>query len=58
MLPNLDENPRKSGLCVGGRSLLKMPGEKSFWGGIENFKIFPGGGTDLDDTVYWKWHFH
>ena len=52
MLPNLDENPRKSGLCVGGRSLLKMPGEKSVWGGIENFRFCLGGELTLDDTMF------
>ena len=48
MFPNLNENPRKSGL--GGESLLKMPGKKSFWGEIENFR-FCLGGTDP------RWHY-
>ena len=50
MFANLDENSRKSGLW-GGKSLLKMPGEKSFWGGIENFRFCLGGGLTLDDTM-------
>ena len=52
MFVNLNENPRKSGLW-GRKSLLKMPGEKSFWGGIENFRFCLGGGGELtlDDTM-------
>ena len=34
----------------GGKSLLKMLGGKSFWGGIENFKFCLGELT-LDDTI-------
>ena len=37
--------------CGGGGSLLKMPGEKSFWGGIENFKFCLGGELTMDDTM-------
>ena len=35
-----------SGGCGGGNSIFQMPGEKIFWGGIENFWFCLGGGTD------------
>ena len=38
-------------VACGGKSLLKMPGEKSFWGGIGNFRFCLGGELTLDDTM-------
>ena len=44
-------------VCVcGGESLLKMLGEKSFWGGIENFRFCLGGELTLDDTMMYHYH--
>ena len=50
MFANLYENPLKSGLW-GKRSLLKMSGEKSFRGGIENFRFCLSEELILDDTM-------
>ena len=51
MFAKLNENPRKSGLWGGGKSLWKMPGKKSFLGEIENFRFCLGGELTLDDTM-------
>ena len=51
MFINLNENSQKSGLWGQGKSLLKMAGEKSFWGGIENFRFCLGVELTLDDTM-------
>ena len=41
--------------CGGkGKSLLKMAGEKSFWGGIENFRFCLGEELTLDDTMHYN----
>ena len=42
MFANLYENPQKSSMW-GGESLLEMPGEESFWEGIENVRFCLGG---------------
>ena len=46
----------KKGRLWGGKSFFEMPGEKCFWGEIENFRFCLGGELTLDDTMTQYWH--